>query len=74
MSGEDRIQTEIARLEQALRDARQLFGHDHPEVLTAMLNLAEALWAQGRLIAANVFQRGRHGARIGGRKTPGGIE
>src|SRR5207248_7465346 len=27
-------------------------GEDHPETLAAMLDLADCLWAQGRLIAA----------------------
>ena len=37
-------------------ETRRAFGDEHPQTLTAMLDLAEALWAQGRLIAARKIE------------------
>jgi hypothetical protein len=38
--------------ERVLAEKRQTLGEDHPETLTAMLDHADCLWQQGRLIAA----------------------
>jgi hypothetical protein len=42
--------------EEQLQDARRSFGDDHPQTLVAMLDLAEAFWVRGRLIAARKNQ------------------
>ena len=52
MSGEQAFQSATERQEFRLGEVRREFGDAHPQTLTAMLDLAEALWAQGRLIAA----------------------
>ena len=33
-----------------------MLGEEHPDTLTAMLDLADCLWAQGRLIAARKLE------------------
>src|SRR5260370_29509757 len=48
--GENSLQNSCERQERSLAD--DALGEDHPEVLTAMLDLADCLWTQGRLIAA----------------------
>src|SRR5437016_4946922 len=42
--------------EHAVAEKRRALGEDHPETLTAMLDLADCLWAQGRLIAARKIE------------------
>src|SRR3954454_21288395 len=49
---------ERALRERSLAEARRSFGEEHPETLTAMLDLADCLWAQGRLIAARKLEEG----------------
>ena len=44
------------RLERLLAQRRRAFGEEHPETLTAMLELADCLWAEGRLIAARKLE------------------
>ena len=44
------------RHERVLAERRRELGEDHPETLTAMLALADCLWAQGRLIAARKLE------------------
>jgi tetratricopeptide repeat protein len=44
------------RQERLLAERRHTFGEDHPETLTAMLDLADCWWAQGRLIAARKLE------------------
>ena len=56
MSDEASLKSTTERLERVLADARQALGDEHPQTLTAMLDLAEALWAQGRLIAARKLE------------------
>jgi len=41
-----------ARQERLLEERRRVLGEENPDTLTAMLDLADCLWAQGRLIAA----------------------
>jgi Tetratricopeptide repeat len=50
--GKNSLQNSCERQERLLAEKRGALGEDHPEVLTAMLDLADCLWAQGRLIAA----------------------
>src|SRR5260370_26172832 len=50
--GENSLQNSCERQECLLAEKRAAFGEDHPEVLTAMLDLADCWWTQGRLIAA----------------------
>src|SRR5260370_10164208 len=52
--GENSLQNSCERQERSLAD--DALGEDHPEVLTAMLDLADCLWAQGRLIAARQLE------------------
>ncbi len=42
--------------ERQLDEICRSLGEDHPETLTAMLDLADCLWAQGRLIAARKLE------------------
>jgi len=42
--------------EQALAEARRTFGDEHPQTLTAMLDLAEVRWVEGRLIAVRKLE------------------
>jgi hypothetical protein len=42
--------------ESLVDEKRRAFGEDHPETLGAMLDLADCLWAQGRLIAARKLE------------------
>ena len=42
--------------ESLVAEKRRAFGEDHPETLAAMLDLADCLWAQGRLIAARKLE------------------
>ena len=39
-----------------MAERQREFGDDHPDTLTAMLDLADCLWAQGRLIAARKLE------------------
>ena len=41
---------------QSLEERRKTFGEDHPDTLAAMLDLADCLWGQGRLIAARKLE------------------
>src|SRR5262244_4245981 len=43
-------------LERLVEERRRRLGDDHPETLSAMLDLADCLWAQGRLIAARKLE------------------
>ena len=49
---------EQKRLERLVAERQRTLGKEHPETLSAMLDLADSLWVQGRLIAAF---RGRGG-------------
>src|SRR5438552_18791140 len=40
----------------SVEEKSRALGEDHPETLTAMLDLADCLWAQGRLIAARKLE------------------
>ena len=42
--------------ERLVAERRLALGEDHPKTLTAMLDLADCLWAQGRLIAARQLE------------------
>src|ERR1700726_267807 len=42
--------------ERQLNEICRSLGEDHPETLTAMLDLADCLWAQGRLISARKLE------------------
>jgi hypothetical protein len=42
--------------ERLMVERRRELGDDHVETLTAMLDLADCLWAQGRLIAARKLE------------------
>ena len=42
--------------EHLLAEKRGEFGEEHPETLTAMLDLADCLWGQGLLIAARKLE------------------
>src|SRR5690242_5254225 len=42
--------------ERQLDEKCRSLGEDHSETLTAMLDLADCLWAQGRLIAARKLE------------------
>jgi hypothetical protein len=42
--------------ERLLAERRRVLGEEHPETLTAMLDLADCLWAEGRLIAARKLE------------------
>ena len=44
------------RQERLLQERRRVLGEEHPETLAAMLDLADCLWAQGRLIAARKLE------------------
>src|ERR1700730_15617694 len=54
---------ERARLERLVVETRNALGEEHPKTLTAMLDLADCLWAQGRLIAAGKLEEQVVGAR-----------
>ena len=45
-----------ARQERLLEERRRVLGEEHPDTLTAMLDLADCLWAQGRLLAARKLE------------------
>jgi hypothetical protein len=49
-------QTGCEAQERSVRERRVSLGEDHPETLTAELELADCLWAQGRLIAARQLE------------------
>jgi len=42
--------------ERLLEERRRALGEEHPETLAAMLDLADCLWTQGRLIAARKLE------------------
>ena len=42
--------------ESLVEEKRRAFGEDHPQTLGAMIDLADCLWAQGRLIAARKLE------------------
>ena len=42
----------IAELEALVAEHRETLDEGHPDTLTAMLDLAELLWAEGRLLRA----------------------
>ena len=42
--------------ERRLDEKCRSLGEDHPETLAAMLELADCLWGQGRLIAARKLE------------------
>src|SRR6266849_5290633 len=44
------------REESLLTETRRALGEEHPQTLAAMLDLADCLWAQGRLIAARAIE------------------
>jgi Tetratricopeptide repeat len=50
------VQGNCEAQERLLATRRAALGEDHPETLTAMLELADCLWAQGRLIAAGKLE------------------
>src|SRR5437899_4460406 len=50
--GENSLQNTCEQQERLLAERRDALGEDHPETLTAMLDLADCRWVQGRLIAA----------------------
>ena len=54
MSGEQAFQSATERQVFRLGEVRREFGDAHPQTLTAMLDLAEALWAQGRLMCSGL--------------------
>jgi len=47
---------ELARLERLLAVKRRALGEEHPETLSAMLDLADCLWDEGRLIATGKLE------------------
>src|SRR5205814_9132795 len=47
---------EIAEQEKRLAELRHSRGEEHPETLTAMLDLAELLWKEGRLRPARTLE------------------
>jgi len=48
---------EGARLERLLVEKLHALGEEHPETLSTMLDLADCLWGQGRLIAAGKLEQ-----------------
>ena len=50
------LQSLTEQQQRAVDDARRRFGDEHPQTLAAMLDLAETMWAQGRLIAARKLE------------------
>jgi hypothetical protein len=46
----------ISELEALVAERRQTLGEAHADTLTAMLDLAEALWGEGRLKAARQLE------------------
>ena len=55
----------IAALEARLAACRTSLGEAHPDTLTAMLDLAEALWAEGKLTRARPLEE----AAVAGRRA-----
>jgi hypothetical protein len=55
-AGQKPLQDGCERQKHSLDESRKAFGEDHPDTLTAMLDLADCLWAQGRLIAARKLE------------------
>src|SRR5438105_1986719 len=49
--------SEIAGQEKRVAELRHSRGEEHPETLTAMLDLAELLWKEGRLRPAQWLQQ-----------------
>src|SRR5262249_57229156 len=47
---------ERARLERSVAEMRGTLGEEHLATLSAMLDLADSLWNQGRLIAARKIE------------------
>jgi hypothetical protein len=50
------IARECEKHERLLAERRRALGAEHPETLTAMLDLADCLWAEGRLTAARKLE------------------
>ena len=50
------IPNECEKREGFLAEKRRAFGNEHPETLAAMLDLADCLWTEGRLIAARKLE------------------
>ncbi|OLE34831.1 MAG: hypothetical protein AUG47_00165 [Alphaproteobacteria bacterium 13_1_20CM_3_64_12] len=55
---------EIAEQEKRVAELRHSRGEEHPETLTAMLDLAELLWKEGRLRLARVLEEQVVAARL----------
>ena len=56
MALEQSLQDGCKAQERLLTERRNALGDDHPDTLAAMLELADCLWAQGRLIAARKLE------------------
>src|SRR5436190_24078880 len=50
-------------LERRVAELRETLGNDHPDMLAAMLDFAEALWPQGRLRQAQQIEEAVVAAR-----------
>ena len=48
--------SEVAGQEKRVAELRHSRGEEHPETLTAMLDLAELLWKEGRLRPARMLE------------------
>ena len=55
-AGQRPLQDSCERQKHSFEESRNAFGEHHPDTLTAMLDLADCLWAQGRLIAARKLE------------------
>ncbi len=56
MDSRDSLRLSTEQRQRVLDDTRRSLGDEHPQTLTAMLDLAEAMWALGRLIAARELE------------------
>jgi hypothetical protein len=55
---------DIPEQEVRVAELRRTLGEEHPETLAAMLDLAERLWAAGRLGAARALEEQVVAARL----------